>query len=81
MSNVVEFEDTCIVQNIKTDITATGEILNFREKEFISLTINRSVKLHLKWNERAGVYVGNVAGMEFQSDGPESYTYHTTRTR
>ncbi len=79
MNQQTRFEDTCEVENIKTGQTVLGEILTFREEEFISLTINRAVKLRLNWNERAGVYVGSMAGMEFQSDGPRAYTYRTGR--
>lgn len=79
MNRQVRFDDVCDVTNIKTGQTALGEILSFREEEFISLTINRAVKLRLNWNERAKKYIGAMAGMEFESDGPEAYTYRTTR--
>lgn len=74
-----EFEDVCDVTNIKTGVTVTGEILTFRDKEFITLTINRAVKLHLQWEPTVGVYIGRMAGMEFQSKGPKSQTYRTGR--
>ncbi len=79
MNQQTRFEDVCEVENIKTGQTETGEILTFREEEFISLTIRRAVKLRLNWNEHAGVYVGSMAGMEFQSEGPKAYTYRTGR--
>ena len=79
MTKQTRFEDTCEVENIKTGQTVLGEILSFREEEFISLTIDRAVKLRLNWNERAGLYVGAMAGMEFQSEGPRAYTYRTGR--
>ena len=79
MNQQTRFEDVCEVENIKTGQTVTGEILSFREEEFISLTINRAVKLRLNWNERAGLYIGAMAGMEFQSEGPRAYTYRTGR--
>ena len=79
MNQQTRFDDVCEVKNIKTGLTVTGEILTFREKEFITLTINRAVKLRLNWNERAKVYVGSMAGMEFESRGPRAYTYRTSR--
>ena len=73
------FEDTCEITGIKNEISVLGEILNFREKEVIIATINRSAKVTLRWNEHAEVYVGSLGGVEFRSPGPKSYTYRTHR--
>lgn len=79
MTRYTQFDDVCIVTCISSDLSEKGEILSFREKEFISLTIRRSVKLRLNWNKQAEVYIGSMAGLEFQSDGPDVYTYRTSR--
>ncbi len=79
MSQHTQFDDVCDVTCISSGLTEKGEILSFREEEFISLTIRRSVKLRLNWNENAGIYVGSMAGLEFQSDGPNAYTYRSHR--
>ena len=73
------FEDTCEITGIKNDISVLGEILNFREKDVIIATINRSAKVTLRWNEHAEVYVGSLGGVEFRYQGPKSYTYRTHR--
>lgn len=73
------FEDTCEITGIKNDASVMGEILNFREKDVIIATINRSAKVTLRWNEHAEVYVGSLGGVEFSSPGPNSYTYRTHR--
>lgn len=75
----IQFDDVCDVTCISNDVTEKGEILTFREEEFISLTIRRAIKLRLNWNKKAGVYIGSMAGLEFQSDGPNAYTYRTHR--
>lgn len=74
-----EFDDTCEVTCISNDVAELGEILSFREKEFISLTIRRSVKLRLNWDDAVGVYIGRMAGLEFQSDGPTARRYRIGR--
>ena len=79
MTRYTEFDDVCEVTCISSNSTEVGEILSFREKEFISLTIRRSIKLRLNWNERTETYIGAMAGLEFQSDGPNAYTYRTHR--
>lgn len=73
------FEDTCEITGIKNEISVLGEILKFREKVLIIATINRSAKVTLRWNDRANLYIGSMGGVEFQSQGPKSHTYRTTR--
>jgi hypothetical protein len=73
------FEDTCAIVGVKTSLSVLGEILEFREKDVIIATINRSAKVKLRWNERAKLYVGALGGVEFQSIGPKSHTYRTHR--
>jgi len=73
------FEDTCEIKGVKNDISVVGEILTFREKQMIIATIQRSAKVTLRWDERVGLYVGSLGGVEFQSTGPKSRTYRTTR--
>ena len=73
------FEDTCEITCIKNEISVLGEILQFREKDVIIATINRSAKVTLRWKEHAELYVGSLGGVEFQSPGPKSQTYRTHR--
>lgn len=73
------FEDTCEITGIKNDISVTGEILKFREKDVIIATINRSAKVTLRWNGHAELYVGSLGGVEFTSPGPVAHTYRTHR--
>lgn len=73
------FDDTCEITGIKNGISVVGEILKFREKEFIIATIERSAKVTLHWEDRAQLYVGSLGGVEFQSSGPKSHTVRTHR--
>jgi hypothetical protein len=73
------YEDTCEITGVKNDISVVGEILQFRERDSIIATIQRSAKVTLRWDERAKLYIGSVGGVEFQSAGPKSRTYRTTR--
>lgn len=74
-----QFDDVCVVTCISSGLSEKGEILTFREEEFISLTIRRAVKMRLNWNPKASVYIGTAAGLEFQSEGPGAYTYRSSR--
>lgn len=73
------FDDTCEITGVETGVTVTGEIITFKEKEIIVATIQRSAKVTLRWDDRVMLYVGSLGGVEFQSDGPKSYTYRTHR--
>lgn len=73
------FEDTCEIKSIATGATVTGEILTFREKDLIIATVQRSAKVTLRWQPHAGLYVGSLGGVEFQSEGPKSHTHRTRR--
>jgi hypothetical protein len=77
--NETRFEDTCEITGIKNEISVLAEILQFREKDVIIATINRSAKVTLHWKEHAELYVGSLGGVEFQSAGPKSQTYRTHR--
>jgi hypothetical protein len=73
------FEDTCEITGIKNDISVVAEILTFKEKQVIIATIERSAKVKLLWDERAGLYIGSLGGVEFQSRGPKSHAFRTGR--
>lgn len=73
------FEDTCEITGVKNDISVVGEILDFRDRQMIVATIQRSAKVTLRWDERVQLYVGSLGGVEFQSAGPKSRTIRTTR--
>jgi hypothetical protein len=73
------FEDTCEITGVRNDISVTGEILSFRDKDIIIATISRSAKVTLRWKENAELYVGSLGGVEFTSPGPKSVTWRTHR--
>jgi len=73
------FEDTCEITSVANGTSVVGEILTFREKQMITATIQRSAKVTLRWDDRFDLYVGSLGGVEFQSTGPRSRTYRTTR--
>lgn len=55
----------------------TGEVLNFKENHYLTVSVNRQIKLELKWNGR--VYHGHMANLSFVTPGPA--TVVATRTR
>jgi hypothetical protein len=63
-------EDTCVVQQVgNSSKNATAEILDFKEQDRLTVVLNKSVKLPMKWNGR--LYEGRMAGMDFVTTGPK----------
>lgn len=77
-----DYANTCAVTNTDHGKTVDAEILKFVPEKFLDVSLNRSVKLSLRWQvlpSGTGLYVGNMAGMEFTSSGPEQTSYRLSR--
>lgn len=77
-----DYADTCAVTNTDHGRTVEAEILNFVPERVLDVSLDRSVKLTMRWQTTqagGGLYVGNMAGMEFTSSGPEQVTYRLSR--
>lgn len=61
-------EDTCEILCEDTGSKMVGELLFFKEKQNVVVSINRQVKLDLKWN--GNFYAAKSTGMYFTTDGP-----------
>jgi hypothetical protein len=45
-----------------------ADILSFREGQYLTVAIEKSLKLELRWNKR--IYEGMMGKLSFVSDGP-----------
>jgi len=75
----VEHADTCEIHNTDRDRTMTVEILGFRPQNKLVVSIERSVKVTLSYDEFHKVYIGSMAGMEFTSSGPREFETRGSR--
>ena len=64
-----EINDTKEIKQVGTSKTVRAEILEFREQDRLTVVLNKSVKLPMKWNGR--LYEGRMAGMDFTTPGPK----------
>ena len=81
MGTRISYEDTCELKSDK-DVTVLAEVLDFSPKKYLSVTVNRSVKVNLKYVPDYDMYLGNMAGMELTTPGPkETVTYDSRRSR
>jgi len=72
-------EDRCSVQCVDNDKILTGEVLSFKPEQHLSLSIQRSVKLEMRYNAITKVYEGKMAGLTFVTKGPTITNVSTGR--
>jgi hypothetical protein len=61
-------ESTCEVMCEDNGHRMVGEILSFREHDHVAVSVNRQIKLDMKWNGQ--VYEARSAKLSFVTDGP-----------
>ena len=64
------YDDKCIVTREDIGVDVEGDILRFKPKEMIKLTIGKGVMLTLKYDSFGRVYIGEKARMPFVTKGP-----------
>jgi hypothetical protein len=62
-------DDTCLVTCVDNDKVITAELLDFKEKRLLSVSLNRSMRLNMQWNGM--IYEAKMSGMTFTSSGPK----------
>lgn len=75
------FANTCKLKNTNNEKIVEAEIMDFKPKRSLTVSVNRSVKVILQYNDRNKIYVGNMAGMEFTSTGPTETIQYKGRNR
>ena len=68
MSNV--FSKTAVLTNTRNDQSVEAEVDNVRINESLDAFVATN-KIHMRWNGKT--YVGNMAGMEFTTPGPQEF--------
>jgi hypothetical protein len=66
---ITRHEDFCEVQQANSSKTVRAEVMDFKEQDRLTVVLNKSVKLPMKWNGR--LYEGRMAGMDFVTSGPK----------
>ena len=76
MSEILRHSNTCAVKQTASGKIVEGVVHEFKVKDRLTVVLNQSVKLAMKWNGRA--YEGKMAGLDFISDGPIVNKTHTS---
>lgn len=61
-------ENTCEIMCEDNGRRMVGEILSFREHDHLAVSVDRQIKLDMKWN--GYVYEAKMAKLSFTTDGP-----------
>jgi hypothetical protein len=61
-------EDTCEIICEDNGRKMVADILNFKEHQYLVISLEKSLKLEMKWN--GNIYEGRMGRMSFTSEGP-----------
>lgn len=70
-------EDTCEILCESNGRKMVADVLDFKDKQYLSVSVDKKVKVQLQWNGK--FYEGGVAGLNFSTDGPTVSTYRQGR--
>jgi|11_taG_2_1085331.scaffolds.fasta_scaffold18675_5 hypothetical protein len=65
------FDDVVKLLCTNNGNVVSGEVLEYHPSKSLVVSVNRQIKLTLRHNGK--LYVGNQAGLEFTSTGPEEF--------
>ena len=68
------YDDKCKIFNTDHEKLVEVDILDFAPQKKLIVSVQKSVKLTLAWDDKHHIYVGSMGGMEFTSEGPRGYT-------
>jgi hypothetical protein len=65
-----EYNDTVTLTCLENNKTIQGEVLDFKPAYMITVSIDRKIRVVLRYNTGKKMYLGNVGSLEFSSNGP-----------
>lgn len=76
---MIRYEDSTRVTCVDNGQTVDAEVLEFKPQLLLSISLNRSIKLILKYSSKSNEYQGDLYGRTFVSKGPKGTHYSTGR--
>jgi hypothetical protein len=70
MRTRTEYKDTVILTCLENNKTVKGEVLDFKPAYMITVSIDRKVRVVMRYNTDKKLYLGKVGSLEFSSTGP-----------
>jgi hypothetical protein len=75
----MSFAQTCIVTCTDNDRVIDAEVIEFRQASHLTISLEREIKLVLKYDAHRNHYYGHMSGLELVSDGPTELRRPNTR--
>jgi hypothetical protein len=66
-----EYKDVATLTCLENNKTLQGEILDFRPAYMLTVSIDRKIRVVLRYNTGKKLYLGKVGSLEFSSKGPD----------
>lgn len=76
---MIRYDDTAQVKCVDNGQTVTADVLEFKPQVMLSISLNKSIKLVLKYSINSDEYQGDLYGRTFVSKGPKGTHYSTGR--
>lgn len=75
------YSDTVTLHNTDKGQDVEAEVLEFKPNHFLTVSIQRQIKVKLQYVASKNVYIGSMAGFEFTTKGPKEETTYQGRGR
>jgi hypothetical protein len=72
---MVRYENTALITCVDNNETVTAEVLDFKPQKILSISLQRSIKLILKYSPTSDEYQGEMYGRTFITKGPKGIHY------
>ena len=79
MMETTHFDDKCTIVCRNNGKKLPVDVLTFKENQFLSVVVEKTVKIQMQYNTEKNVYIGNMSGLEFITEGPEKFVSKTGR--
>ena len=76
---MIRYDETAQVKCVDNGEVVQADVLDFKPQVLLSVSLNKSLKLILKYNPKSDEYQGNLYGRTFVSKGPKATHYSTGR--
>jgi hypothetical protein len=76
---MIRYENTAQVTCVDNNKTVTAEVLDFNPQKTLSVSLDRAIKLILKYAPKSDEYQGEMYGRTFVTKGPKGTYYSNGR--
>jgi len=76
---MIRYDDKTKVTCVDNGQTVDAEVLEFKPQSLLSISLDRKIKLVLKYAAKSDEYQGELYGRTFVSKGPKGTHYSTGR--